>query len=89
MPSFASSQTVAKSSFHGLFSGTFFASFYFLSVILLFKMTSNHGAAVFPSKKGCDVSYRGNLPMLDKLCLGISYSVVGNAFNVNESLICI
>lgn len=39
---------------------------------------------VFLSTSSCDMPYRGNV--LDELCSGMSYSVVGCGFNVNEPL---
>lgn len=76
----SSSHTVNKCLFCGLFNASFLC---ILLVILLFQLASNWSSAkCYPVW-----SPFGRKHVLDKHCSGMSYSVVGCEFKVNEKII--
>lgn len=80
LPSGSSFPTVNKCSFHGLLSAMLFSFLCFLLVISLFKMVSKPSAAVRSGALKCEkaaVCLMGKIHRLQKLCLDMSYCVVG------------
>lgn len=77
--------------FYGLFSAMKFTFLYFLLVLSLFKMAPKCSIEVLSSILKCKeaVMCLREKPVLDKLCLGMSYSAVGHEFNINKSRVCV
>lgn len=84
------SHTRNKSSFCSRFSAIFFALFWFLLEILLFKLDPKHGTEVLSSIfkfKKAEIYLRKKIRVLSKFHSDISYSVANCEFNVNKSMI--
>ena len=63
-----------------------------MCVILLLKMTPKQGTKVLSGFSKCNkavICLVEKIPVLDKLCLGVSYSPFGHEFKVSESVTCI
>ena len=86
LSSYFSSHT-RNNSFYSLFSAVFWG---FQEVILLFKMVPKHRHEVLssmPKHNRAERHMTEKMHVLEKFCLGLSYSAAGHEFNVNDSTI--
>ena len=89
LPSFIS-YAVNKCPFCHPFSAVFWVHLCFLLMILLFKMVPKHRHKVLssmPKHNRAERHMTEKMHVLEKFCLGLSYSAAGHEFNVNDSTI--